>query len=111
MLRKCQLMNTHMPLATVGCQSNTDTSGVLTRNQADMHLCKHDTEHSKRAGQAHVLYEALDDMSRKGAHAKDTVGEDCERTTLVPSSIAPSWQRWARICAKRKWPTTPTKGP
>ena len=37
--RNCPLMNGHMPLATVFCQSNTDGAAVLTRLQGDMYCC------------------------------------------------------------------------
>ena len=81
-MRNDPLMNGHMPMATLVNQSNTDASGVLTRNQADMYLCKYCTKHLKRCGQRNVLHEVLDDMRRVDQKAQETTGEHFERRTL-----------------------------
>ena len=82
LLRNCPLMNSHMPVTTLGCQSNTDGSGVLTQSQATMYLCKYCTKHLKRCGQRNVLYEVIDDMTRMDESAKEKYGEGFERSKL-----------------------------
>ena len=69
--RNCRLMNGHVPLQTVGLQSNTDEAGVLTRAQAELYLCKYCTKHCKRVGQRSVLYEVMDEMQRLDKAAKE----------------------------------------
>ena len=82
LMRNDPVMNGHMPLATLVNQSNTDASGVLTRDQADMYLCKYCTKHLKRCGQRSVLHEVLDDMRRLDQHAQEANGAEFERRTL-----------------------------
>ena len=82
LVRNDPLMNSHAPIITVTGQSNDDEQGVLTRNQADMYLCKYCSKHGKRHGQRSVLYELMDDMQRKDTRAKDVHGEDCQASTL-----------------------------
>ena len=81
-MRNCPVMNAHMPLATMACQSNTDAAGVLTRNQCDMYLCKYCAKHTKRLGQRSILYEVLDDMERKDEYGKETYGDEYEPSKL-----------------------------
>ncbi len=80
--RNCQLMNPHMPMATVAMQSNTDDTPVPTRHQAEMYCCKYCSKHSKRKGQASVLYEVLDDMASKDANAQAKFGDDYQESVL-----------------------------
>ena len=58
-----------MPIATVVLGSNTDATPVVTKQQACMYCCKYCSKHSKRKGQASVLYEVVDDMEKKDANA------------------------------------------
>ena len=39
--RKCPLMNSHMPAAGLGSQSNTDAQPVCTKHQSEMYCCKY----------------------------------------------------------------------
>ena len=82
LMRNCPVMNAHMPLATMACQSNTDAAGVLTRNQCDMYLCKYCAKHTKRLGQRSILYEVLDDMERKDEYGKEAYGDEYEPSKL-----------------------------
>ena len=63
--RNCPLMNSHIPMVTIGTQSNTDAAGVVTRHQAEMYCCKYCSKHGKRVGQRNVLYEVMEDLERK----------------------------------------------
>ena len=81
-MRNDPVMNGHMPLATLVNQSNTDASGVLTRGQCDMYLCKYCTKHLKRCGQRNVLHEVLDDMRRVDQKAQETHGDQFQPRTL-----------------------------
>ncbi len=80
--RNCQVMNPHLPMATVGCQSNTDGTPVATRHQAEMYVCKYCSKYCKGKGQGNVLYEVLDDMERRNAIAQDRLGGDFEESKL-----------------------------
>ena len=80
--RNCQLMNPHIPIASVVMQSNTDGTPVPTRNQAENYCCKYCSKHSKRKGQGTVLYEVLDDMASKDASSKDKFGDDYQESKL-----------------------------
>ena len=64
-----------MPIATVVLGSNTDATPVVARQQACMYCCKYCSKHSKRKGQASVLYEVMDDMEKKNANAKEQFGD------------------------------------
>lgn len=80
--RNCPLMNNHVPLATVGTQSNTDEAGVLTRGQAEMYACKYCSKHMKRLAQKSILHEVLDDMERNDTSAQEKYGEGFTPRTL-----------------------------
>ena len=80
--RNCQLTNPHMPLATVAMQSNTDSTPVVTRHQAEMYCCKYCSKYGKGKGQKNGLYDLIDDMERKDALAKERYGEDFVQSTL-----------------------------
>ena len=80
--RNCPVMNSHMPLATVGCQSNTDGQPVVTKHQSEMYCCKYVSKHSKRLGTRAALFDVIDDMERKDASAKEKFGDDFEQSKL-----------------------------
>ena len=80
--RNCPLMNGHMPLATVFCQSNTSGTAVLIRMQAEMNCCKYCSKHAKRVGQRSVLYEAIGEIERKDKTAEEKFGEGFEKSKL-----------------------------
>ena len=82
LMRNCPLMNSHLPLATIATQSNTDVAGVLTALQSELYLCKYCTKHSKRKGQRNILYEVMDDMAHKDVHGREAHGEEFEATKL-----------------------------
>ena len=68
--RNCQVINPHIPWASVVLQSNTDATPVPTKHQAEMYCCNYCSKHGKRKGQAAALYEVLDDMESKDASAQ-----------------------------------------
>jgi len=80
--RNCQVMNGHVPTHTLAIQSNDDGTPVATKHQAEMYCCKYCSKHSKRLGQRSVLYDVLDDMSRKDAGAKEKYGDAAEESKL-----------------------------
>ena len=73
--RNCPLMNSHIPMATIGTQSNTDAAGVVTRHQAEMYCCKYCSKHGKRVGQRNVLYEVMEDFERRDNAAWEKYGD------------------------------------
>lgn len=75
-------MNSHVPLQTIGNQSNTDEAGVLTRCQAELYLCKYCSKHCKRLGQKSILYEVMDDMERSDKAAKERYEDSFTPRTL-----------------------------
>ena len=75
-------MNPHMPIPTIVLGSNTDATPVTTKHQAVMYCCKYCSKHSKRKGQASVLYEVLDEMEHKDASARGKFGTDYEQSKL-----------------------------
>ena len=80
--RNCQLMNSHMPLVTVGEQSNTDGTPVVTKHQAEMYCCKYCSKHTKHFGARSVLFEVVDDMGNKDKAAKEKYGDAFEQSKL-----------------------------
>ena len=75
-------MNSHMPAATVGGQSNSDAQPVVTKHQSEMYCCKYCAKHSKQMGTRAALYDVMDDMERKDANAKEKFGETYEPSKL-----------------------------
>ena len=80
--RNCQLMNCHMPLASVGTQSNTDAQPVPTKNQAEMYCCKYCSKHLKNSGARSALFDVLDDMELKDKAGKEKYGDSYEERKL-----------------------------
>ena len=80
--RNCPVMNSHMPAATVGGQSNTDAQPVVTKHQAEMYCCKYCAKHSKQLGTRATLLDVLDDMERKDASAKEKFDNTFEPSKL-----------------------------
>ena len=80
--RNCPVMNSHMPAANVGAQSNTDAQGVCTKHQAEMYCCKYCSKHHKRMGARSVLYEVLDDMERQDGSARQKFCDAFTERTL-----------------------------
>ena len=75
-------MNSHIPAATLGGQSNTDAQPVSTKNQSEMYCCKYCAKHSKRLGTRAALFDVMDDMERRDASAKEKLGDDFEQSKL-----------------------------
>jgi len=49
--RNCQCTNPHMPLVPFAMQSNSDSTPVATRHQAEMYCCKYCSKFTKGNGQ------------------------------------------------------------
>ena len=75
-------MNCHMPLASVGTQSNTDAQAVPTKNQAEMYCCKYCSKHLKNSGARSALFDVLDDMELKDKAGKEKYGDSYEERKL-----------------------------
>ena len=75
-------MNPHMPLVTLGLQSNNDETPVATKHQAEMYCCKYCSKYCKGKCQGSVLYEVLDDMERRDAIGRDRSGADYDESKL-----------------------------
>ena len=63
--RNCPVMNIHVPLLSVGNQSNTDASPILTCDQCEKYLCKYCAKHTKRLNQKSVIFDIMEDMQEK----------------------------------------------
>jgi hypothetical protein len=54
--RNCQCTNPHMPLVPFAMQSNSDSTPVATRHQAEMYCCKYCSKFTKGNGQKEFLF-------------------------------------------------------
>jgi hypothetical protein len=80
--RNCQVTNPHMPLVPFGIQSNSDSTPVVTRHQAEMYCCKYCSKYTKGKGQKCALHEIIDDMERRDAIAQDRHPDTYEESKL-----------------------------
>ena len=69
--RNCPVTNPHMPLVPFAMQSNSDSTPVATRHQAEMYCCKYCSKYTKGKGQTCVLSEVFDDMKRRDEIARE----------------------------------------
>ena len=72
--RNCQVMNTHIPAISFGCQSNTDAQPIATKKQAEMYCCKYCTKHHKNLGARCALYDIVDNMNLKDQDGRGKQG-------------------------------------
>ena len=80
--RNCPKVNSHMPVASVGGQSNNDGQGVLTRHAAENYCCKYAAKQSKPQGARSSLHDVIDGMDSKDTAARDKFGEGFEESKL-----------------------------
>ena len=73
--RNCRLMNSHMPVVSFGCQSNTDAQPIATKKQAEMYCCKYVSKHHKNRGAAHAIFDIMDKMEAKDRHGEEMRGQ------------------------------------
>ena len=76
------MMNSHMPAATVGGQSNSDGQPVVTKHQAEMCCCKYCSKHARKLGMRATLIDVMDDMERNDASAKENFQDTFEPSKL-----------------------------
>ena len=75
-------MNSHMPPATLGSQSNNDAQAVVTKHQAEMCCGKYCSNHATNMGTRAALFEVMDGMAHVDAAAKEKCGDAFEEKKL-----------------------------
>ena len=80
--RNCQVTNAHIPVASLGAQSNTDAQPVATRGASENYCCKYCTKSTRPMGARSALAEAVDDMGRKDEAAREKFGQAMHESKL-----------------------------
>ena len=78
-------MNSHMPVVSFGCQSNTGAQPIATKKQAEMYCCKYVSKHHKNRGAAPAIFDIMDKMEAQDQHGQEMRGQFWQSTTLAQS--------------------------
>ena len=78
--RNYPLMNSHMPPVSFFNQGNTDGQPVVTKQQAEMYLCKYCAKKKENYGARATLFDVIDDMESKNKAAACKTGDPWQAT-------------------------------